>query len=81
MEILVLGTGCTKCDTLLANVKEAVAALGVEATIRKISDIKEIMKYKLLMTPGLVIDGKVKSAGRVPKPEEISTFISGAGGC
>ena len=80
MEILVLGSGCAKCETLLANVREAVDKAGVAATVKKISEIKEIMKYRILMTPGLVIDGTVKAAGRVPKPEEIGQFIADAGG-
>ncbi len=80
MEILVLGTGCARCDTLLANVQAAVALSGVAATVRKISDIKEIVKFRILMTPGLVVDGVVKAAGRVPKPEEIGQFIAEAGG-
>ncbi|MBP7865320.1 MAG: thioredoxin family protein [Acidobacteria bacterium] len=80
MEILVLGTGCAKCETLLKNVHQALEATGTSATVRKISDIKEIMNYRILMTPGLVIDGAVKTAGRVPKPEEICTLLTEAAG-
>lgn len=81
MEILVLGTGCAKCDTLLENVRQAVETAGVAAAVKKISDIKEIMKYRILMTPGLVINGTVKTAGRVPTPDEIGAFIAEAAGC
>ena len=80
MEILVLGTGCKKCETLLENVHQAIAQTGAVATVKKVSELKEIMKYKLLMTPGLVIDGAVKAAGRVPNADEIGSLIADAGG-
>ena len=80
MKIQVLGTGCAKCKALTENVKKAVEMTGVDAKIEKVDDIREIMKFNILMTPGLVIDGKVKAAGRVPSPDEIVKLILAAGG-
>lgn len=75
MKIKVLGMGCAKCETLLANVKEAVNQTGVEAEIEKVTDFAEIAKYGILMTPGLVIDEEVKSAGKLLNTEEIARMI------
>jgi small redox-active disulfide protein 2 len=80
MRIQILGTGCTRCKTLTANAEQAVRDLGLRAEVEKVTEIKDIMKFQILMTPGLVIDGKVKSAGRVPSPEEIRQMLSEAGG-
>ena len=80
MKIQILGTGCAKCKTLAENAKTAVELAGVDAEIEKIEDIKEIMKFNVLMTPGLVIDGEVKAAGRVLSPEDIKKLIFAAGG-
>lgn len=73
--IQILGTGCAKCKTLAENARKAVEEAGVEAEIEKVEDIKEIMKFKILMTPGLVIDGEVKAAGRVLSPEDIKKLL------
>jgi small redox-active disulfide protein 2 len=75
MLIQVLGTGCAKCKTLHEIVKKAVQEIGVEAQVEKVEDIQQIMAFEILMTPGLVIDGKVKTAGRVPSAEEIKKLI------
>ncbi|MCE5322049.1 thioredoxin family protein [bacterium] len=80
MKIQVLGTGCAKCKTLAENAKKAVELVGIDAEIEKVEDIKEIMKFNILMTPGLVIDGEVKAAGRVLSPEDIKKLILAAGG-
>jgi len=74
-KIQILGTGCAKCKTLTENAKKAVELAGVEAEIEKVEDIKEIMKFNVLMTPGLVIDGEVKAAGRVLSPEDIKKLL------
>ncbi len=74
-KIQILGTGCAKCKTLAENVKIAVHDAEVEAEIEKIEDINEIMKFNILMTPGLVIDGEVKAAGRVLSPEDIKKLL------
>lgn len=80
MKIQILGTGCSKCKSLTANAEKAVQELGLGAEIEKVTDIREIMTFQILMTPGLVIDGKVKSAGRVPSPDEIKQMLLAAGG-
>jgi small redox-active disulfide protein 2 len=75
MIIQVLGTGCTKCKTLYELVNKAVQETGVEALVEKVEDIQQIMAFEVLMLPGLVIDGYVKAAGRVPSVEEIKKMI------
>lgn len=65
MKIQILGTGCPKCKQLEANAREAVASKGVEAEIEKVSDIDQIMEMGVMMTPALVIDGEVRSVGKV----------------
>jgi small redox-active disulfide protein 2 len=80
MKIQILGTGCGNCQRLTANAEKAVKELGLETEIEKVTDIREIMKFQILMTPGLAIDGKVKSAGRIPSSEEIKTMLQETGG-
>ncbi|PRR80456.1 thioredoxin family protein [Clostridium vincentii] len=75
MIIKILGTGCSNCKKLEANAKKAVEELGVDATIEKVTDIKEIMKYGVMKTPAIVVDEKVKAFGRVPKVEEIKKYL------
>jgi len=75
MTIQILGTGCAKCKTLMANAEQAVQELGLHAVIEKVTDITDIMKFQILMTPGLVIDGQVKAAGRVPSVDEIKQML------
>ncbi len=77
MKIQVLGPGCQRCKTLAANAQRAVEELRVEATIEKVEDVREIMKYRVLTTPALVIDGQLKSAGRVLSPQEIQALLPG----
>jgi len=64
MKIQVLGTGCAKCKQLTANAKKAVEELGLDATVEKVEDLREIMKFGVMTTPALVIDGKVRTAGK-----------------
>lgn len=78
MRIQVLGTGCKKCKTLHEMVNKAVEETGVDAQVEKVEDIQQIMAFELIMTPGLVIDGKVKVAGRLPSVEEIKKLIHAA---
>ncbi len=78
MEIKVLGTGCPRCRELEKLVVNVLAELGVAAGVDKVTDIKRIMEYKVLGTPGLVIDGKVVSTGRIPKPDEVKAWIKEA---
>jgi small redox-active disulfide protein 2 len=75
MEIKILGTGCAKCKTLEQLTKEVVSKNNIDATITKVEDIIEIMKYNILTTPALVIDGKVVSKGRIPSTEEIKQLL------
>jgi len=74
--IEVLGPGCNNCVTLEKNAREAVAMAGVEATVTKVTDREAITAYGILSTPGLVIDGKVVSAGRIPSPGDIAVWLS-----
>ncbi|MBM3326502.1 MAG: thioredoxin family protein [Calditrichaeota bacterium] len=73
--ILVLGPGCSKCKVLAAHAEQAVQELGIEYEIQKITDLKQIMALGVMMTPGLVIDGTVKSVGRVVPVEEIKSML------
>lgn len=75
MKIEVLGSGCPKCNNLLALAKESVNDLNIEGEITKVSKISEIMKYGVLMTPALVIDGKVKCSGKVPASADIKKWL------
>ena len=77
MKIEVLGTGCAKCNELEAKVKQAVAQSGKFVQIEKVTDLQQIMAYGVMSTPGLVIDGEVKSTGRVPGVDEILGMIGG----
>lgn len=75
MIIEILGSGCANCKKLEQNAVQAVNAAGISAEIRKVQDMEKILEYGVMMTPGLVIDGKVKSAGKVLTYEEILKFI------
>jgi small redox-active disulfide protein 2 len=73
--IKVLGTGCPKCKSMVANAQEAVKLAGIEAEITKVEDIQEIMAYNVLTTPVLVINEQIKVKGRVPTVNEILELI------
>jgi len=75
MEIKILGIGCKNCVNLAKNTEEALKELGMEATITKVTDMKDIAKYGIMRTPGLVIDEKVVSYGKVASTEEITEFL------
>ena len=75
MEIKVLGPGCPKCELTKKNVQDAVAEAGVDASIEKVTDIMEISKYGVFGTPAVVVDGEVKSVGRIPEKEEIKKWL------
>jgi small redox-active disulfide protein 2 len=75
-KIQVLGTGCAKCRLLAANTEEAVKALGIEATVEKVEKIADIMKFGVLLTPALAVDGKVRSAGKVLGVEDIKKLLA-----
>ncbi|MEI6275328.1 MAG: thioredoxin family protein [Prolixibacteraceae bacterium] len=77
MEIKILGTGCTKCKTLENLTREAIAQTGMKATVTKVEDIVEIMKFGVMTTPALVVNEKVVIKGRVPSLDEIKQIITG----
>jgi small redox-active disulfide protein 2 len=78
MDIKVLGPGCQRCTNLYEETAKVLQHLGLQANLAKVADMDEILKYKILATPGLVIDGEVKSAGRIPSQAEITTWITTA---
>jgi small redox-active disulfide protein 2 len=70
-KVQILGTGCVKCQQLMDNARQAAQALGVDIDLEKVSDMAEIMKFGIFSTPGLVIDGKLISTGKLLRPDEI----------
>jgi len=76
LTIKILGSGCPNCKRLEALTRQAVEQLGVEAEVSKVTDYNDIMKYDILSTPGLVINEKVVSSGRIPSPAEITSFLT-----
>jgi small redox-active disulfide protein 2 len=77
MRIQVLGTGCAKCKQLTASAERAVAELGLGVPVEKVEDIREIMKFKVMSTPALVVDGQVRSTGKVLSPEDVKAYLRG----
>ena len=75
MDIKVLGPGCPKCRQTEKIVRDAVAASGVQATVEKVTDVMEIAGYGVFGTPAVVVDGDVKSVGKIPTQEEIMGWI------
>ncbi|NLU42467.1 MAG: thioredoxin family protein [Firmicutes bacterium] len=75
MEIKVVGSGCASCKRLLELVKDAVGQLGVQADVFYVTDIEEIMATGIIQLPGLVVDGKIKTTGRVPSLRELKQMI------
>lgn len=76
MDIKVLGPGCPKCHALEKNTLEAVKELGLDAEVSKITDINEIAGFGVFITPGLVVDGEVKLAGKVASKQQIKKILS-----
>ena len=74
-KIQILGTGCPKCKKLTENAESAAKELGVEYEIEKVTDINKIMKFGVMMTPALAVDGQVKSVGKVISPDEIKKML------
>ena len=79
MKVQVLGPGCPKCNKTAENVKAAVQDLGLDAEVEKVDKIAEIMKFGIMITPAVAVDGDVKISGRVPSVEEIKTLLAGKG--
>ena len=75
-KIQILGTGCPKCKLLAANAEAAARELGIEYELIKVSDINEIIKFGVMSTPALVIDGQVKASGQVPSPGDIKKMLA-----
>ncbi len=78
MDIKVLGIGCAKCKKLYEEVEKAIREVDTNATLTKVEKLDEIISYRVLMTPALVINGEVKSAGRIPPYSEIAGWITTA---
>lgn len=79
MKIEILGTGCPKCRRTVEVVRQAVAQAGVDATIHKVEDMREIMKFRVMATPAVAVDGQVRISGKVPSVEEIMAILTHGG--
>jgi len=77
MKVEILGAGCPKCKKLAENAEQAAKQLGVDAEIVKVTDIQEIIKRGVMVTPALAVDGEVKSSGKVLSSIEIADYLSG----
>ena len=75
-KIQILGTGCAKCNDLAANAKQAADSIGVEGEIEKVTELTDIMKFGCMTTPGLAVDGKLLSQGKLLKPDQIGKLLS-----
>ena len=75
-EVRVLGTGCAKCNQLLRQTEKIIEELGIECNLEKITDIGEITSFGVMMTPALVVDGEVKTFGKIPTPDELKAMLS-----
>ena len=75
MRIQVLGPGCAKCEKLAENARQAVAELGLEATIEKVTDLNEILSFGVMMTPALVVDGAVKMMGKAANAKVVKELL------
>lgn len=78
LTIKVLGSGCANCKRLEQIARKSVADLAIQAEVIKVTDYQDIMNYNILATPGLVVNEKVVSSGRIPSPAEVTTFITNA---
>lgn len=76
MEVKILGTGCPKCKTLEELTRKVAKDNGIDANITKVDDIVEIMKYNIMVTPALVVDGKIVAKGRIPSVDEMKQFLT-----
>ncbi len=77
MDVKVLGPGCTRCKKLFEATAQAIAQVGVQATLTKVENLQEMMAYNIMSTPALVVDGVVKLSGRVPSVDEVATILRG----
>lgn len=74
-KIEILGTGCPKCKQLAANAEQAATELGIEYELEKVTDINDIMKFGMMMTPGIAVDGEVKASGKVVAADQIKPWL------
>lgn len=74
--IKILGTGCPKCKTMTGVVQDVIAEHNIDATVEKVEDIMEIMKFNVMTTPALVIDGEITIKGRVPSKDEVLSLLN-----
>jgi len=79
VKIAILGTGCPKCKQTAEMVRRAVEQTGIDATIYKVEDIREIMKFKVMTTPAVAVDGQVRIYGKVPTVDEVKALLAPAG--
>jgi len=75
-KLQILGTGCPKCRQLAANARAAAEEMGIDYEIEKVTDLNDIMKFGVMITPALAVDGEVKVVGKVPAPEDIKALLT-----
>ena len=75
VSVKILGTGCKKCQTLESKVRDLVTQNGIDAVVEKVTDIQEMVNYGIMMTPGLIVNEKVKSYGIIPKDDQIINWL------
>jgi len=78
MKIEILGTGCSKCKKAFESVEKIVKELGIDAEVVKVENIQDIMKYGVMITPAIAVDGEVKIVGKIPTPNQITEWIKNA---
>jgi small redox-active disulfide protein 2 len=78
MDVKILGTGCPNCKRLEKLARDVLAEMGIAATLTKVTNMADILAYDILGTPGLVIDGRVVSSGRIPSRAEVTTWVANA---
>ncbi|GAB4298510.1 MAG: thioredoxin family protein [Ignavibacteriaceae bacterium] len=78
VSVKILGTGCKKCQTLETKVRDLVAANKIDAAVEKVTDIQKMVNYGIMMTPGLIINEKVKSFGIIPKDDQLISWLKEA---
>ena len=79
MKIAILGTGCHKCKQTAEVVRRAVEQVGIDATIYKVEDIREILKFKVMTTPAVAVDGQLRISGKVPTVEDVKALLAPGG--
>lgn len=79
MEIRILGPGCPRCEEVRKRTIDVLAEMDIAADVQKVTDLKQIMEYRVMATPGLVINGKVVCSGKIPSKDEIRKWIEAEG--